>query len=114
MTCCEKSKKINITSSWKERIDPVFFSGLKTGGIIGNILMALEQGRKEDSTIEIQTVRYKSNTVQAIFLDKTHIVEDTDGKKEVRRTGWLVQGPGNSLVYVPEEEFSKFFELVKE
>ena len=57
-------------------------------------------------------IRFKPKAVVAYFVQSEHI-EDGSSKRK-RKSGWLVPGLGRGVFYVPEEQFSKFFEIIED
>ena len=61
------------------------------------------------------TVRSKQVNMLAIYLEDVHKVITKQGEEIGRRkSGWLIRGPGGLFMYVKEEDFNAFFEIVQE
>jgi len=54
-------------------------------------------------------IRYKPKEVVAYFIESEH--EELSKRKS--KSGWLIPGLGRGVFYVPEEQFTKFFEFVE-
>lgn len=65
----------------------------------------------ENGYINRIRVKYKPKEVVAYFIESEHIEGES---KRIRKLGWLVPGPGHGIFYVPEEMFSRLFEIIKD
>jgi len=60
-------------------------------------------------------IRYKPKEVIAYFVQSEHEEAEGSGKAmRKRKSGFLVPGPYKSVFYVPEDQFSKFFEIIED
>jgi len=57
-------------------------------------------------------IRYKPKEVIAYFIQSEHLGDGNSKRK--RKSGWLVPGLGRGVFYIPEEQFSKFFEFIED
>jgi hypothetical protein len=81
--------------------------------VIGDVLFAATQRGSADDTVIKTRVRYKPREVTAVYMDSENVVtREMGGKNPHRKTGWIVPGPGRTLIYVKEEDFNAFFEII--
>lgn len=117
---CNKKKGMRAVRITEEQIksagmDFQLFEGLHKERLLGDVLLKAKSVLSEGGDLRRVKVRYKPKEVFALFIDNEHIVSDVDSNlKKLRKTGWLVPGPGNTVIYVPEEKFNTFLEIVNE
>ena len=120
--CCEKTRK--LSDSDKNSLDKEVLFPQDHPGIDHEILNAFHRhGMMEAKNKAVDflsgngsmhriKVRFKPKEVLAYFVESEH-VEDGSSKRK-RKSGWLVPGLGRGVFYVPEEQFSKFFEIIED
>lgn len=65
-----------------------------------------------NGSIHRMRVKYKPKEVTAYFVQSEHV--EAGEKKKTTKSGWLLPGPGRAVFYIPEDQFSAFFEIIKD
>ena len=91
-------------------IDPEIFQGYRHHGM-PMAKLELSKSLSKNSSMRRIKVRYKPKEITAYYVES----EYSEGEsKRNRKSGFLVPGPGRGIFYVPEEKFSKFFEIIED
>ena len=107
------SKNVHVPK-FRPGQDHELLDGYHDRGIRGAKRKAAEFLSSNGSINRIR-VRYKPKEVVAYFVQSEHEEgEDSGRRRRKRKAGLLVPGPGKSVFYVPEEQFTKFFEIIED
>lgn len=116
MGCCEENTSgtyVPENVAKKFGIDHAKLAGYK-GGHFPVIMSAARAGLSEDGYMEHMKVKLKDSNAHGIYINSEHQVISANENKEVRKSGWLIVGIADTILYVPEDEFSLYFDIIKE
>ena len=122
--CCGDAAKIKLSGEDAEHLDKEVLLPQGRPGMDHETLNGYHRHGMQSAQIKARDfmsgngsmhrvkVRFKPKEMIAYFVQSEHL-DETESKRK-RKSGWLVPGLGRGVFYVPEEQFSKFFEIIED
>ena len=99
-------------SSMKPYIELIIEEAYNQSVVSGEMKKRAIEFLSSNGSIHRMRVKYKPKEVTAYFVQSEHV--EAGEKKKTTKSGWLLPGPGRAVFYIPEDQFSAFFEIIKD